>query len=237
MLALTAAAWILLVAEPRGSALAHCAVAMPASEASFRMLLALNPPASLAIGWMLMLAAMMLPLLIAPVRHVYNSSFARRRGRAIALFVLGYALLWMAAGVMLMALALALRLIASESFLPIVLALTIAILWQFSPWKQRSLNRCHSHRALAAFGCAADIDALRFGLTHGIWCVASCCGLMFLPLLISRGDKVAMIAVSAWMLAERLERPMPPRWRVRGPGTALRMLVAQVAFLLLPASH
>ena len=47
-------------------------------------------------------------------------------------------------------------------------------------------------------------------------------------LLRGRGHVVAMIAVSAWMSAERLERPMPPGWRLRGPGTALRMVVAQV---------
>jgi predicted metal-binding membrane protein len=233
MLLLTAAAWILLVAGPRGSlALAHCAIAMPASAASFQMLLALNPPACLATGWALMLAAMMLPLLIAPVRHVYNSSFAHRRGRAIALFVAAYVVVWMAAGVMLMALALGVRLIAPESFVPIAGAAAIAMLWQFSPFKQRSLNRCHSHRELVAFGRAADIDAVGFGFTHGIWCVCSCWGLMLLPLLVSQWHVAAMVAVSAWMLAERLERPMPPRWRLRGPGTALRMVVAQVGMKL-----
>ena len=233
MLFLTAAAWILLMAGRRGSlALTHCAIAMPASAASFQMLLALNPPVSLATGWALMLAAMMLPLLIAPVRHVHNSSFTHRRGRAIALFVAAYAVVWMAAGVMLIALALAIRLIAPESIVPVAVAAALAMLWQFSPLKQRSLNRCHSHRELAAFGRSADIDAVRFGFTHGIWCVCSCWGLMFLPLMISRGHVAAMVAVSAWMFAERLERPMPARWRLRGPSTALRMLVAQVGMKL-----
>ena len=62
--------------------------AMP--DGSLDMLLASNPPASLALGWALMLAAMMAPVLIAPVRHVRDRSFARRRTRSIGLFVAGY---------------------------------------------------------------------------------------------------------------------------------------------------
>ena len=61
-------------------ALVHCAIAMPASAASFEMLLALNQPGNLLMGWILMLAAMMLPLLIAPLRHVHISSFAQGSG-------------------------------------------------------------------------------------------------------------------------------------------------------------
>jgi predicted metal-binding membrane protein len=227
----SAAAWILLVAGPGGTALhAHHSAAMPRatpSPASLDLLLAHHPPASLALDWALMLVAMMAPLLIAPICHVRNRSFARRRARAIMLFVAGYGPIWMAAGCMLLTLALASRLVAPASSVPAVLATMVALVWQFSPAKQSCLNRCHAHAELAAFAPAADIDALRFGSTHGIWCVGSCWVLMLLPLLVSRGHLAAMAAVALWVFAERLGGPMPPSWRWRVPGKAVRLAVAQ----------
>jgi predicted metal-binding membrane protein len=213
---MSGAAWILLAASPGGTPLyAHCTAATVAAIPC------------LAGGWALMLAAMMAPVLIPPLRHLRDRTFARRRARGIGLFVLGYAAIWMAAGALLLALALAVRRAAPESFVAVVPATAIAMVWQFSPAKQRCLNRCHAHPELAAFGPAADIGALRFGLTHGVWCAGSCWALMFLPLLISRGHIVAMAAVSLWLFAERLDRPMPPRWRLRGPGKAARLVIAQ----------
>jgi hypothetical protein len=55
---------------------------------------------------------------------------------------------------------------------------------------------------------------------------------MLLPLVISRGHIAAMAAVSLWLFAERLERPMPPRWRLRGPGKAARIAMAQTRMRL-----
>jgi predicted metal-binding membrane protein len=226
MLFISAAAWILLVLEPGGMALhAHHA-------ASLDMLLMHNPPASLALGWLLMLAAMMLPLLITPVRHVRDRSFTRRRARAIALLIAGYTAVWMVAGAVLIALALALRTVAADSRVAAITVALSALLWQFSPAKQRCLNRCHNHRELAAFGRSADFDALRFGLAHGLWCAGSCWALMLLPLLLSQGHVAAMAAVSVLIYAERLDRPMPPRWRLRGPGIAARLVLAQMRIRL-----
>jgi len=223
VLFLCAAAWIALLFQPAGTTLpAHCSAA----------LLSLNAPGSMAGGWALMLAAMMGPALIAPVRHVRDRSFARRRVRAIALFVAGYGAVWMAAGVVLIALARAMRLAASESSVPLVLALVIALVWQFSPAKQRCLNRCHAHSELPAFGVAAELGALRFGLAHGVWCAGSCWALMLVPLLISRGHLAAMALVTLWLIGERFDRPLQPRWRLRGPDKAVRIALAQTRMRL-----
>ena len=209
---------------------AHHAATMPG--VSLGLLLAHNPPASLALGWALMLAAMMAPLLIAPVRHVRDRSFARRRVRAIGLFVAGYAAIWMAAGVILMALAMAVRLYAPESFAALGLAALVALVWQFSPLKQRCLNRGHAHPELPAFGRAADIGVLRFGLTHGVWCAGSCLAPMLLPMLVTRGHVAAMAAVTLWLSSERLEPPAPTRWGLRVPLRAARIAVAQARLRL-----
>jgi predicted metal-binding membrane protein len=231
LLAISAVAWLLLVIRPGGMALpAHCLTAMPGGMSSTTLgeLLAINPPATLAVGWVLMLAAMMVPLLIPPVRHIRDRSFVQRRPRAIALFTTGYVAIWMAAGAMLIGLALAIQLAVSGPLAALALEMVIALIWQVSPLKQRCLNRCHAHPALAAFGRAADIDALRFGLTHGVWCAGSCWALMLLPLLVSRGHLAAMAAVTLWLAAERLDRPTTPRWSWRAPAQAMRIAVLRM---------
>lgn len=219
----SASAWILLVFEPGAIAgHAHHSAAMAGG----------NAPPALALGWALMVAAMMAPLLIAPIRHVRDRSFARRRARAIALFAVGYFAVWMAAGAVLLALSPAIQHTAPESAAPLALTAVIAMVWQFSPAKQRCLNRGHAHPQLPAFGRAADIGALRFGLTHGVWCAGSCWALMLLPLVISRGHLLAMAAVTLWLLGERLERPLPPRWSLQIPSKAARLVAAQARMRL-----
>jgi predicted metal-binding membrane protein len=224
LLLLSALAWVLLAVEPNVIRMpAHNSVAMP-------MPMAMAPVSftSLALGWTLMLTAMMLPLLIAPVRHLRDRSFTHRRARAIALFLTSYGAIWMAAGVLLLAPTLAVRHIISGSWMPLALVALIAVVWQFSPIKQRCLNRNHAHTELAAFGWPADLDALRFGWKHGVWCFGSCWALMLLPMLISPGHIAVMAAVTLWLFAERLERPAPPQWRWHGPDKALRIVIAQV---------
>jgi predicted metal-binding membrane protein len=221
ILVISAVAWTLLAVERGGMGLSgHCSVAMLGRTPS------LNPGGSLAVGWALMLTAMMGPLLIAPVRHVHDRSFARRRTRAIMLFVAAYAAIWMAAGVILLALALSVRFVAPDSSV-IALVMLVVLVWEISPAKQSCLNRGHAHPELAAFGPAADRDALRFGVTHGVWCVASCWALMLLPFLVSRGHIAAMAIVTLWISGERLERPKPPRWALRSPAKAARTAAAQ----------
>ncbi len=234
ILLLSAITWVMLLVNP-GSVmtLAHCPVTdSGASLASFQMLLAMNPFSSLAGGWALMLVAMMSPTLLSPIHHVRERSFKRRRARSVTLFVAGYAAIWMSAGGVLTAALLMLNLLAPQSYLPAVVVGLIAFVWQCSPVKQRCLNRGHNHSELAAFGGAADLDALRFGITHGVWCVGSCWALMLLPMLLQRGHFAAMAALTFVMVSERLERPRPLGWRLRFPGKLVRILVARTRIRL-----
>jgi predicted metal-binding membrane protein len=195
---------------------------------SLELLVALNRPAAVAGSVMLMLAAMMLPLIPVPLRHVYDRSFARRRGRGIVLFVAGYWILWMGAALALEAVALAARWAAPSSFACFVAALVAAVLWQASPGKQWCLNRCHRRLQLAAFGVAADRDAFVFGLTHGASCVGACWALMLLPLTAANLHVTVMAAVALFVAAERVERPAPIAWRWRWPGRVIRMTAARL---------
>lgn len=212
----SAVAWFIILLEPGGTTLSIlCSAGMSWS------------PPSLALGWALMLVAMMTPLLTGPVRSLRERSFAERRARAILLFLLSYAFLWMTAGGPLLTVAVLARRNASGSSFPLVAATLVAMVWQVSPAKQLSLNRCHRQAEISAFGWAADRDALSFGLRHGLWCVGSCWALMLLPLLVSRGHVVAMAGVTLWVFVERLDRAVPPAWRWHGGGKARRIVMAQ----------
>src|SRR5713226_3515803 len=72
-------------------------------QAALDLALVFNSPVRLASGWALMLVAMMPLLIIAPLRHVRERSFAWRRSRAMFFFVAGYAAVWMIAGLGLQA--------------------------------------------------------------------------------------------------------------------------------------
>jgi predicted metal-binding membrane protein len=145
----------------------------------------------------------------------------------VLLFSAGYAALWMAAGVPLVAASQAVHASASPLAAAGLAALGV-LLWQVSPLKQVCLNRLHGHPALAAFGFRADVDALRYGLVHGFWCVGSCSGSMLLPMLFPGAHLPLMLLVSLWMWGEPLERPAPPSWRWRAPLKALRLVAAQL---------
>lgn len=157
------------------------------------------------------------PLLDRPLAYVRDRSFARRRLRSTGLFLLGYGAMWMAAGAVLVILAIALRAFLQPPGAAPVIAALAALTWQVSPWKQACLNRCHGLARLSPFGLAADRDALRFGLIHGSWCAGACWALMALPLTIEAGHFAAMALVALFLLAERQERPRPPAWRRRWP--------------------
>lgn len=213
--------------------LARCPVTdSGASLRSFQMLLAMNPVSSMIAGWALMLVAMMSPTLIAPVHHVLKHSFKRRRAWSVALFLVGYAAIWMAAGGVLVTATLMLNLLGPPSYVPAVGLGIVALVWQCSPMKQRCLNRGHNHSELAAFGIAADLDALRFGITHGVWCVGSCWALMLFPMLLLEGHLAAMAAVTFLIISERLEQPRPLSWSLRFRGKLMRILIAQTRIRL-----
>lgn len=216
VLLVTSSIWILVIAQPHGMAGHTHPHAVNFAEVQM-----------LAADWTLMLVAMMAPLLIPSVYYVRQRSFKHRRARAVALFVAGYGALWMAAGAVVLAIEISIKLLAPMSFLPAAGAALIAVVWQFSPIKQRALNRCHSHTELAAFGAAADLAVLRFGLTHGVWCLVSCWALMLFPMLLPSGRVAAMAAVAFLVFSERLDRPMPPSWRFRGLTSVKRMVVAR----------
>src|SRR5262249_56242530 len=103
----------------------------------------LGVAAMLAGDWAWMAAAMMPPLVVAPLRHVHDRSFARRRARAMLLFAAGYASVWMLAGVGLQAVALAAHWAAPAPLAFLGVAAAAALAWQVSPAQPWCLDRLH----------------------------------------------------------------------------------------------
>jgi predicted metal-binding membrane protein len=224
VLSFSLVAWIIILVEPRVSSC--CSI--NGAVVSWQMLLSANPPAFLAREWALMLIAMMTPVLVPALYHIRISSFARRQLRSMALFIAGYGAVWMAAGIVLVEAGLIANWRMPGSYLPAIIVGAIAVVWQASPFKQRCLNRCHSHRTLSPFGWDADWDATRMGFEHGFWCTSSCWAAMLFPMLLPNGHFVAMAAVAVLMFCERLDPPGTPSWRWRGFGTAWCYLILRL---------
>jgi predicted metal-binding membrane protein len=222
-------AWMMLAFD--GSVLslpAFCSAGsrgMPLSV-SFDLALVSNAIPQLALGWVLMVVAMMLPLAIAPLRHVRERSFASRRTRSMLLFVSGFVAVWIAVGIILEIVAWFLRWAEPVPLAGVGLAIMVALVWQVSPAKQWCLNRCHQRPPLAAFGFAADFDAFRFGARNGVACAGVCWALMLPMLLIGQGQLLMMILVTLFSFAESLENPARLAWRWRGCGKVLRIIAA-----------
>ena len=226
------AAWALIAVHPLGMAVpALCAghdvstiAAMIRSMSTVPDLLAvavtLNPPASVATGWGLMLVAMMSPLLAEPLLHVRRRSLRARQARSTLIFLVAYLSVWFAAGAILLVVAFTAQLCLGPTALPAILA--IAAIWQVSPAKQVCLNRCHSSPTLSAFGPAGDQDVFGYGFTQALWCVGTCWSLMLVPLLVEGWHVLTMMFGTMWALAERVERPTRPSWRLRWPRKATR---------------
>ncbi len=228
-LLISAIAWIFLLCEPGVMAHKH-------HTADIRAMLLLasprgvNVPTLMALAmlkWALMLAAMMSPVLISPVSHIRSRSFTHSRTRLVVLFVAGYAVIWMAVGGTLLAVTVVLALSPSQWRLLAAGSLLLAAVWQCSPVKQRCLNRCHTRPALAAFGAASDRDALRFGISHGGWCIGSCWALMLFTAAWPQQHVFTMTAATALIFSERFESPMPPGWRWRGFRRGGRLVMAR----------
>jgi len=125
--------------------------------------------------WMLMVAAMMLPLVIDRVQATAEKSLWKRRHRAIAGFLAGYLLPWLLLGIGVGALR---QISWTHSDAAPALSFVVAVLWHQSWMHRRALAVCHRIQPLAPVGWRADLDCLRFGSTVGAACVCSCWPLM-----------------------------------------------------------
>lgn len=228
LISLSALVWVLLLTGPASLGMKHCHVsAAGPSAASLRMLLQMNPLSTQLLGWGLMVVAMMLPKLLMPLQTLRLQSLKRHRLPNSLLFVSGYLATWMLAGLPLIAVIIGANLLLPQSYVAAAVVGVIAVVWQFSPLKQRFLNLGHEHQVLPAFGWRAFYEAFAYGFTHGLWCVGAGWALMLFPMLLPAGHNLAMLVATVVMLSEHLENPRFPKWEFNPRLKFFRYLVAQ----------
>jgi predicted metal-binding membrane protein len=159
--------------------------------------------------WMLMVAAMMAPLLVPMVNHVWRSSLPRRRFDSLLALAAGYGLCWAAVGILLMPVS---ATIGQSWFAAAALGAT-GLAWSSSPIAQYARNRCHRLRGIDPFGIAADRDSFLQGVMAGGPCVLACWPWMLLPMSAPKFHLALALAVTAVLFLERLAKSKRPAWR------------------------
>jgi predicted metal-binding membrane protein len=170
-------------------------------------------PFALAVGWLVMLGVMMPPVLGWPIMHIWRSSLPARRPRALGGFLISYAAIWLLVGPPMVIAAILMRLSLSEGLGPASAVILGALCWSASPWQRMALNRGHRLKRIGLRGWKADRDSIRFGASHGGWCVMSCWPWMLAPMVAGTWHAPAMAVATLAMFVERLASPGRPRWR------------------------
>jgi len=185
--AATAASWLVLVRQPRMG----------------------DPIGFFLVGWLVMMAAMMLPSampMILVVRHAVSPGpFAEVR---TGVFAAGYLLVWTALGLAafvaqwsLMALDPSARGWAAAGIL------AIAGAYQFSPLKNACLRACRSPMDfLVLHWRSGALGMLHLGIDHGLYCIG-CCWALMAVLVVAGGMGIAWVATIA--LVVFVEKVLP----------------------------
>jgi predicted metal-binding membrane protein len=178
----------------------------------------LGPAATVAVftgGWVLMLAAMMLPT-AHPLVVLFDGLVSARRERRqlVALVVAGYVTVWTLAGLAAFGLDMAVHAVVDavpaierSSWLLGAVVLGGAGAYQLSDLKERCLTRCRNPRAVLVLrwrGRAPVSESFTIGAAHGAECLSCCWALMLVLFALGAGNLGWMLAAGAVMAAEKL---------------------------------
>jgi predicted metal-binding membrane protein len=172
--------------------------------------------------WVVMMLGMMAPA-AAPALMLFASAQVKRMGRAaqpaIAMFGLGYILVWAGFSVGATTAQWALHLRASSPRMAGAILLVTGC-YQWTPWKNKCLTHCRSPLGfLMSRWRDGPLGSLQMGLRHGIFCLGCCWGLMCVLFATGVMNLLAVAALTALVL---LEKYGPKAMMVsRGVGAAL----------------
>ena len=189
------------------------------------------------LGWLVMIAAMMLPTSIPFV--LTFAAIVSRRARStllVALVITGYLLIWSAFGLAALiadrgihAIVDAWPWLATHPQLIMATTLGIAGLWQFSPLRDRCLEECRSPLGFVMNrwqGTAPAREAVAMGVAHGAFCVGCCWSLMLVLFGIGTTNVPAMFVLGG---LTAIEKNMPWGRRLTRPVGVLLVLAAVYA--------
>ena len=174
----------------------------------------LVPALAYASGWVLMIAAMMLPTTL-PVLRIFRRLVVRRP-QAAALYALvigGYLCAWMGFGLAAHLLDSTLHAAARETgwftthgWILGAAAVAAAGAFQFSTLKYHCLDKCRTPYGFVVQrwqGRSQVRESWRIGWDHGLFCVGCCWALMLLMFVIGSGNLGWMLALGLVMGAEK----------------------------------
>jgi predicted metal-binding membrane protein len=172
------------------------------------------PALTYALAWLVMIMAMMLPTTL-PLVGIFGRITASRADATglMARVIAGYAVAWLAFGLLAHGLDLAMHLVAGKvnwlvprSELIGAVILVGAGAFQFSALKYRCLERCRTPFAFVNerwHGRRPGREAFRIGLDHGAFCVGCCWALMLVMFVVGMGNLGWMLLLAAAMAAEK----------------------------------
>jgi predicted metal-binding membrane protein len=162
--------------------------------------------------WQVMIAAMMLPGSLRAVRVFARSTPAATRGptvRAWGAFLGAYAIVWSVFGSMAFAgdyllheIVDATPWLAANPWIIGAAIIATAGLYQFAPWKQRSLSACRHPATSFVSSDDRASSAARLGFDHGLDCLGSSWALMLLMFAAGVANLWWMAALTTVMVYE-----------------------------------
>jgi predicted metal-binding membrane protein len=167
-----------------------------------------------ALGWVLMIAAMMVPTTV-PMLNIFARVIDDRpdRGVLLLLLIVGYLLVWLAFGLAAHTVDYGLHSLAAwfpwlsfNGWLIGAAVVAMAGAFQFSRLKYACLDKC---RAPFSFvnehwrGHRPYRQSFRLGLHHGLFCVGCCWAIMLLMFVVGTGSVGWMLALGAVMAVEK----------------------------------
>ena len=164
------------------------------------------------LSWQTMVVAMMLPTSLPMIRLFRMTSGSQpAQGRLMAVFLSGYALVWMSFGfaalggdVLLHRVEGSSAWLSARPWLIPASVLALAGLFQFSSLKDRCLRECrHPGPFLVRHYRRGPGAALELGIRHGLFCLGCCWALMLLMFAVGVANLTWMAVLTALMVYEK----------------------------------
>jgi predicted metal-binding membrane protein len=167
------------------------------------------PSAAVSWGWwVLMSAAMMLPVVAVGADRIAAAGLWRRRHVAVIEYLAGHLGVWSIFGLA----AVWIVAVAWPAGVPAeapVVALLAAATWQITPLRKRALRRCARPAYVNVRGWSADRDCVMGGIARGRLCLVTCAPVMAVMALAH--SVILMLALTGLLLTERAAGPNPAR--------------------------
>jgi predicted metal-binding membrane protein len=166
---------------------------------------AMSPAASWA-WWVVMTAAMMLPIVAAGADRIAGASLWRRRYVSVIEYLVGYLSVWSVFGLAAIGIIAVVWPAGIPAAAPAV-ALLVAAVWQVTPLRKQTLRSCARPPYVNVRGWPADRDCVLTGVAQGRRCVVTCAPVMAVMALAH--SVILLLILTCLLLSERAAGPDP----------------------------